>query len=144
MLKRATRARHFSAARGKTSDVLTSSTSDVEEGAVFPGRAENKDISDAVRGSQTKAHSELARKLLIAPHISEKATTLWYVFKVSDGANKNSLKHAIEDRYGVEVESVNIVAARDKKRRRGQNLGIKSGFKKAIIKLREGQTINEF
>ncbi|KKT29897.1 MAG: 50S ribosomal protein L23 [Candidatus Giovannonibacteria bacterium GW2011_GWB1_46_20] len=114
------------------------------EGVGFSASEQNKSVG--ARGG-TKSQSELARRLLIAPHISEKATMLGegrYVFKVTGGANKNSLKKAIEDRYGVGVEAVNIVAPREKQRRRGANLGIKSGFKKAVIKLKEGQTISEF
>ena len=137
-LKKATRTRPFS-----TSDVKSLKTSDV-----LPWRAANKEISDAARGaSQIKNKSELAGKLIVAPHISEKATMLGegrYVFKVADGANKNTLKEAVEGRYGVEVESVNIVAARDKKRSRGQIIGVKSGFKKAVVTLKAGQIISEF
>ena len=96
---------------------------------------------------QTKNKSELARRLIVSPHVSEKSVILGdgnYVFKVAPGANKSLVKNAIEDRYGVKVESVNILAPRDKKRRRGANIGIKSGFKKAVVKLQEGQTISEF
>ncbi len=94
-----------------------------------------------------KSKSELARKLLVAPHISEKATMLGdgrYVFKVADGANKNALKKAVQDRYGVEVLFVNTIAERGKTRRRGQIVGVKSGFKKAIVTLKVGQVISEF
>src|SRR3990167_568758 len=137
-LKRATRARPSS-----TPDVKSQKTSDI-----FPGRVAVKEFSEPARGaSQVKSQSELARKLIIAPHISEKSAMFGecrYVFKVADGANKNTLKDAIQDRYGVEVESVNIVAARDKKRSRGQIIGVKSGFKKAVVTLKVGQTISEF
>lgn len=115
--------------------------------------------SDASRGSnnahqlkpdavpQAKNQSELARKLLIAPHISEKATMLGesrYVFKIANGANKPLIKKAIKDRYGVTVESVSIIAAQEKKRRRGAILGVKPGFKKAVVTLKTGETIAEF
>ena len=107
-----------------------------------------KEFSEPTRKvSQVKSQSELARKLLTSPHISEKATMLGegrYVFKVADGANKNALKKAVRDRYGVEVRSVNIVAERDKTRRRGQIAGVKSGFKKAVVTLKAGQVISEF
>lgn len=96
---------------------------------------------------QTKNKSELAWKLIIAPHISEKSTMLGdgrYVFKVAGSANKPSLKRAIEARYGVVVESINMLAARNKKRRRGVILGIKPGFKKAVVALKAGQSITEF
>ncbi|OGF63978.1 50S ribosomal protein L23 [Candidatus Giovannonibacteria bacterium RIFCSPHIGHO2_01_FULL_45_24] len=67
-----------------------------------------------------------------------------YVFKVADNADKNSLKRAIESRYGVGVESVNIIAQRDKNRRRGQILGVKPGFKKAVVTLKAEDKIAEF
>lgn len=136
--KKAARARPSS-----TSDVKPQKTSDV-----FPGRTGIKEISSASpRASQIKSQSELARKAIVSPHISEKSSMLGggrYVFKVADGANKNLLKGAVEDRYGVEVKSVNIVAQRDKKRSRGRIVGIKSGFKKAVVTLKAGQTISEF
>ena len=101
----------------------------------------------AAAPSQTKNKSELAWRLIVAPHISEKSTMLGdgkYVFKVAGSANKFSLKHAIEARYGVAVESINILAARNKKRKRGVILGVKPGFKKAIVVLKAGQHITEF
>jgi large subunit ribosomal protein L23 len=88
-----------------------------------------------------------AWKFINSPHISEKAAMLGegkYTFRVSDSTNKPSLKNAIESRYGVKVASINIVASRDKKRRRGIAMGIKHGFRKAIVTLKEGQTINQF
>jgi|SRR3989344_936669 len=103
--------------------------------------------SKTIAKPQTKSHSALAGKLLVAPHISEKATMLGdgrYVFKVADNADKNSLKRAIESRYGVGVESVNIIAQRDKNRRRGQILGVKPGFKKAVVTLKAEDKIAEF
>ena len=106
-----------------------------------------KEISDAGRGAKAKGTSELARKSLIAPHISEKSGMLGdgrYVFRVAGGATKPQLKNAVQDRYGVGVVSVNIIAPRDKKRRRGASFGIKSGFKKAVIKLKAGEVISEF
>lgn len=108
--------------------------------------ARDKEISDAARGTQTKNKSELAWKLIKAPHISEKSAMSEgrYVFRVAGGATKPRLKNAVQDRYGVNVLSVNIIAPRDKKRRRGANFGIKSGFKKAIIKLKAGEVISEF
>ena len=94
-----------------------------------------------------KGKSELAWKLILAPHISEKSTMLGegrYVFKVAGSAKKPSLKQAIETRYGVAVQSINMLAARNKKRRRGVILGVKPGFKKAVVALKAGQSITEF
>lgn len=79
------------------------------------------------------------------PHISEKATNLGeqdqYIFEVFPKANKNQIKKAIEGIYGVDVLSVNIVNIHRKARRLGRTAGFKSGYKKAIIKIKSGQKI---
>lgn len=79
------------------------------------------------------------------PHISEKATNLGannqYIFEVFPNTNKNQIKKAIEGFYNVDVLSVNIVKIPAKKRRLGRNIGFKKGYKKAIVKVKEGQKI---
>ena len=79
------------------------------------------------------------------PHISEKATILSednrYIFKVYSNANKMDIKKAVEGIYGVDVLSVNIIKIPKKKRRLGKITGFKSGFTKAIVKIKEGQKI---
>jgi len=89
--------------------------------------------------------------LVVAPHISEKASLLaassggaQYVFKVSLRATKLLLKKAISDHYNVKVLSVRVLRTEGKMRRRGAAVGHKPGFKKAIITLEAGQTIPEF
>jgi len=90
--------------------------------------------------------------LIIAPHISEKAsvsthadsdTRAQYVFRVLDRATKILLKKAVEERYAVKVYSVRILNTQDKIRRRGNVLGKKPGFKKAVVTLEKGQVIQE-
>ena len=96
---------------------------------------------------QAKGKSHLAFHALVLPHISEKATMFGdsaYVFKVTDKANKIMVKKAVEERYGVKVENVNIANMPGKLRRKGAIIGHVSGFKKAIVKLSAGQTISEF
>lgn len=82
---------------------------------------------------------------IIAPHITEKATLLEgqqkYVFKVRKKANKSEIKKAIEALYGVHVVSVRIVNIPPKKRRLGRIEGRRKGYKKAIVKIREGEKI---
>jgi large subunit ribosomal protein L23 len=99
--------------------------------------------------SGKRVDSDIAASVLVAPHISEKASILQqekgsYVFKVSGNSNKQLLKEAIESRYGVEVVSINVINIHAKKRRRGNVLGHKPGYKKAIITLQKGYVINEF
>jgi len=119
----------------------------------FPGKSDFKEdgtktSSDMSRAPKAiKGESDLAWELIKAPHISEKATMPGenkYIFKVSNKSTKGTLRRAIEERYKVDVESLNILIMPAKKRRRGNIVGLKSGFKKAIIALKTGQTISEF
>ncbi|MBI4122785.1 MAG: 50S ribosomal protein L23 [Parcubacteria group bacterium] len=83
--------------------------------------------------------------VLRRPHISEKAGILAerneYVFVVSSEANKRQIKAAVEERYRVKVARVRTSTMPAKKRRVGRRIGEKSGFRKAIVKLAEGHTI---
>ena len=89
--------------------------------------------------------TKIAPLVLKAPHITEKATDLLkknqYVFKVFPGASKGKIKRAIEEVYGVKVLKVRIVKTPKKRRRVGRTFGWKKGYKKAIVKIKEGQKI---
>ncbi|MCK4799942.1 50S ribosomal protein L23 [Candidatus Parcubacteria bacterium] len=84
--------------------------------------------------------------LVKKPHISEKTFNLsnenQYVFVVSDSANKSEIKKAIGSLYGVSVVSVNVISVPSKPKRFKGRQGIKSGYKKAIVKLAKGNTID--
>jgi large subunit ribosomal protein L23 len=95
----------------------------------------------------------MAKQILIKPIISEKADNLsekrgQYSFVVNKNANKIEIGKAIRDMYNVEVASVNtmIMPAKTKNRntRRGMLRGRVSSFKKAVVTLAEGETINYF
>lgn len=79
------------------------------------------------------------------PHISEKATYMsekdQYVFEVLPGYNKNEIKNAVEGIYGVDVLSVNVIKIPSKKRRLGRTEGFRKAYKKAIVRIKEGQKI---
>jgi len=83
--------------------------------------------------------------VLISPHITEKATALaqknQYVFKIFPKANKTEIKKVIEDLYKVEVLNIKIINVPKKRRRLGRISGWKKGYKKAIVKIKEGQKI---
>jgi len=89
--------------------------------------------------------SKLAHRVLKEPHITEKATDLvsqnQYIFKVSQRANKNQIKKAIETLYDVNVAKVQIINIPKKQRRLGRISGFKKGYKKAIVKIKKGQKI---
>jgi len=100
-----------------------------------------------VRPPQAKREKVIgeAYRILKTPQVTEKATDLvkknQYVFKVSSRANKNEVKKAIESVYGVDVISVRIINVPAKRRRLGRQRGWRKGYKKAIVKIKEGQKI---
>jgi large subunit ribosomal protein L23 len=86
--------------------------------------------------------------ILKRPIITEKTTRLTkenqYVFEVSKEATKGKVKNEIEEKFGVDVLSVKIVKIPAKKRRLGRISGWRKGYKKAIVKIKEGQKIDIF
>jgi len=97
----------------------------------------------ADRSIVIKGKSDSASVAALLPHISEKATRFQYVFRVSDRANKPLLKKAVEDRYDVKVSGVRIINTHGRTRRRGNAVGFQSGYKKALVTLRKGYSIEE-
>lgn len=88
----------------------------------------------------------MSKTVLKNPHISEKSTRLMneknvYTFVVQKNANKIEIRKAVEDKYEVEVEKVRISTTPPKPRRLGRQEGEKQGFKKALVKLPEGENI---
>ena len=80
------------------------------------------------------------------PIITEKATILSEqnktVFKVHSGANKNTIKKNIEKLFKVNVIKVNIMNTKTKKKIKQGKLSKKPGYKKAIVTLKKGQSID--
>jgi large subunit ribosomal protein L23 len=89
-----------------------------------------------------------ARDVLIAPVVSEKSYSLIdehkYTFKIHSDAHRLQVRQAVEELFGVHVESVNIAHVRQKPKRRGMVRGRKPGWKKAIVQIRPGETIEIF
>ncbi len=87
-------------------------------------------------------------EILVAPVVSEKSYSLIedrkYSFRVHKDAHKTQVRQAVEQLFGVHVESVNISHVRAKPKRRGLHRGTKPGWKKAVVQLREGDTIEIF
>ena len=83
---------------------------------------------------------------ILSPIVTEKSTNLSelnkIVFKVPDGANKSNLKKNIEKIFKVNVTKINIINKKNRiKLTRGRKTKV-SGFKKAIITLKKGQSID--
>lgn len=91
--------------------------------------------------------------IIVKPLITEKMTAMGeklnrYGFVVEKRANKLQIKNAVEDLYGVEVAAVNTMNYAGKLKSRYSKTGIISGktkaYKKAIVTLAEGETIDFF
>ena len=87
-------------------------------------------------------------QVLIAPVVSEKSygqiAQNRYTFKVHQDAHKTQVRQAVEELFDVKVVSVNIVKMPPKPKRRGLTKGMQPGWKKAIVELKPGDTIEIF
>ena len=87
-------------------------------------------------------------EILIRPVVSEKSyeqiTRNQYTFQVHKDAHKTQIRQAVEQLFEVKVERVNIVKVQAKPKRRGLIKGVRPGWKKAIVQLHPGQTIEFF
>ncbi|MAF97380.1 MAG: 50S ribosomal protein L23 [Micavibrio sp.] len=85
-------------------------------------------------------------QVIVAPHITEKATLGsehgQITFKVKKDATKPEIKTAVENIFGVKVKAVNTLIQKGKTKRFKGIMGKRSDFKKAIITLEDGQTID--
>ena len=83
---------------------------------------------------------------IISPTITEKATSLSelnkVVFKVNKGASKNSIKKSIEKIFKVNVIKINTINLRAKTKLVRNKKSRKPGYKKAIVTLKKGQSID--
>lgn len=89
-----------------------------------------------------------ARDILIRPRITERTTDLMadgkYVFIVDKRANKIQIADAVAEIFNVKVEKVNTVNVKGKMKRMGRTEGKRASYKKAIVKLAPGETIEFF
>lgn len=88
-------------------------------------------------------------RVLVRPVITEKSTADQaehnkYTFHVLDDANKHEIKHAVERLFGVHVTGVRTARLRGKWRRQGTHIGKRPNWKKAVVTLAEGETIEVF
>ena len=91
---------------------------------------------------------KLAREIIIKPVVTEKSVDLMqenkYCFKVAKDANKIDIKNAIEEIFKVTVVNVNTVNVHGKMKRMGRTQGMTASWKKAVVTLREGDSIEVF
>jgi large subunit ribosomal protein L23 len=88
-------------------------------------------------------------KVIIRPLLTEKNARMKesenrVAFEVAPDANKIEVKKAVEEAFKVSVQSVNILNVNGKVKRLGRNLGKRRDWKKAVVTLKEGSTIEFF
>lgn len=87
--------------------------------------------------------------ILKKPLLTEKSNTMKadlnvVCFEVDKRANKTQIKDAVEKMFGVKVEGVSTHIVHGKRRRYGRSVGMKSDWKKAYVKIKEGEKKIEF
>jgi large subunit ribosomal protein L23 len=93
-----------------------------------------------------------ATQIILRPVISEKSmdqsTVNKYTFAVADDANKMQIKDAVEELFKVTVINVNVLTTKRKEksrnRRRGRQVGYTSPWKKAVVTIKAGDSIEFF
>jgi large subunit ribosomal protein L23 len=87
-------------------------------------------------------------EILLAPVVSEKSYSLIeegkYAFRVHPDAHRTQVRQAVEELFNVHVTGVNMLKVQAKPKRRGLIKGVKPGWKKAIVQLKQGETIEIF
>ncbi|MEN8207985.1 MAG: 50S ribosomal protein L23 [Candidatus Fermentibacteria bacterium] len=90
-----------------------------------------------------------ARQIILRPLVTEKSTVLreesnQYAFRVVPDASKRQIASAVEELFDVHVTDVRTMRMLGKKKRLGRNLGRKPSWKKAIVTLSDGDTVDFF
>ena len=89
-----------------------------------------------------------ARDIIIRPIITEHSYDMIeqnkYTFEVAKGANKIEIAKAVEELFGVTVKKVNTLNVKPKKKRVRYHLGFTRSWKKAMVTIAEGETIEIF
>jgi large subunit ribosomal protein L23 len=94
-----------------------------------------------------KYNADRLMTVVLAPVVSEKSTFVadknrQYVFRVADRATKPEIKAAVELMFKIKVDSVTVSNVKGKKRRFGRIEGRRRNWKKAYVRVAEGQEIN--
>jgi large subunit ribosomal protein L23 len=89
----------------------------------------------------SRLSSDVVKTLLRTEKGTEASVYRKYFFEVAVGATKPEIHHAVEELFKVKVQAVNTSHMRGKPRRMGRHQGWKSNWKRAIVTLKEGQSI---
>lgn len=112
-------------------------------------KEEGKTASPKSKEKQPKKKKEVrerGEKAIIRPVVTEKAFSLQsdgvYTFVVERNATKQNIRGAVERQFGVHVEGVNVVDMPGKKRQRRNVIGHVPGYRKAFVRVRDGESID--
>jgi len=121
------------------------SMKDLYDGGAAAKSDKKESAGGAAPAKKSGKHGN-AYRVITRPLITEKAATLGadskYAFVVGDRANKIEIAKAIDELYGIKPLSVNIINVSGKKVRQGRTQGQRKDWKKAIVTLPKGKTIN--
>jgi len=132
----------------KPAKVSTSQTDDNATMKDLYGQGEaSSKPAEAVAGSEKKTKTpQRAYRVLVKPLITEKATNLGsenkYLFEVAVDANKIEVAKAVKEVYGIKPTAVNMIKRQGKKSTYRRIEGQRKSWKKAIVTLPKGKTIN--
>lgn len=86
------------------------------------------------------------KSLVKKPIITEKSTEMSkygkYMFLVEKNTSASEAKKIVENVYNIKVTAANVINVKEKKRRLGQSIGVKPGYKKIIMTLKKGQKLD--
>ena len=126
----------------KKSDNKDAKSEKVEAAATKKASKPKTTVAPSQGTSNTKDAYRVLSKPLITEKSANEAELGKYHFEVFNDANKIMIKESIFNLYGVKPESVNIVCMKPKSVRFGRTKGMRKAWKKAIVTLKKGETIN--
>ena len=86
----------------------------------------------------------IRRPLVTEKGVDKKENERTLVFEVAADANKTQVRQAVEKLFSVDVLDVNVIKMPAKPKRRGMHVGSRPGWKKAVVTIAAGQTIDAF
>ena len=109
-------------------------------------KTKTKKETEPVKSKLKLSNHSTAYKVLVKPLVTEKSAIAEsknkYSFVVSRNANKNQVREAVAEIYGVKAVKVNIINTDGRPMRFGRSMGRRSDYKKAIVTLPAGSTID--
>lgn len=119
---------------------------------LFDKKDKIKEATAKVVAEKTEAKSESIKQgvygVLISPLISEKSTREEqhgkYAFAVAAGATKREIGRAVATRYGVKPIKINVQNRLGKTKRTGRTMGKRKDWRKAVVTLAKGKSINVY